>query len=218
MFVLAFVYGGVHAAGPGHGKTIAMTYVLTSGGSYRSGAFLGAMIALTHAGSAIMLVFLLQVVLDVSISRNMDSAIRITQIVSYALICLIGLYILMSSIKAWHKKEQNKDINRQEAIINSPLSAAITIGMVPCPGVIMILLFCLALGQSLLGFLLCCMVSIGMALTITLAVGISLSAKKLVFQLPTWGRDRQIYTEYILHCLSGVVLAIIGGLLLLASW
>ena len=218
LFLLAFAYGAVHAAGPGHGKAIAMTYTLAKGRSYGSGLLLGMMIALIHAGSAILLVFLLRVVLEKTISTSLTTITRITQIVSYGMICSIGLYICISSISSWFRKKQNEcNIEKSGTAIESPLTAAIAIGIVPCPGVIMILLFCLSLEQSTLGFLLCCAVSIGMALTITFSVWLSLAGKKLTLHISVAGKNRFMHAEQALHCLSGVALASVGGLLLAAS-
>ena len=215
IFLLAFAYGIIHAAGPGHGKGIAMAYTLAQGRSYGTGLLLGSLIALIHTGSAILLVVALRFALEQTIANNLDSISHITQIVSYGMITLIGFFILLTSLPDWCSKKpgqqtvDNKTIYR---IAHNPFTAALAIGVVPCPGVIMILLFCLSLEQMVLGLLLAFSVSCGMAFTITAAVWISLTGKKAVFQLSNKWKPGLYYVDCFLHSFSGLLLTIIGGI------
>lgn len=216
LFLLAFGYGAIHAAGPGHGKGIAMTYAMAKGRTFRSGASLGALIAAVHAGSAILLVSLIQLILHKNVAASMSSVNQKAQITSYGLLTLIGIILLVSSVYEWFEKEEcgKTSINKLKKAGNNPLVAALAIGLVPCPGVIMILLFCLSLGQLLLGILLGITVSLGMALTITAAVWISLAGKNTaLFAAARWERTFS-FLEKSLHTLSAFILTIIGTLFL----
>ncbi len=214
LFLLAFGYGAIHAAGPGHGKGIAMTYAMGKGRTFRSGATLGVLIAAVHAGSAIVLVFFLQLILHKNVLTNVSSVSQKAQIVSYGLLTLIGLILLAGSLYEWFEKEEQTSEGRLHTAGNNPFIAALAIGLVPCPGVIMILLFCLSLQQLFLGILLGIAVSFGMALTITAAVWISLAGKKTA--LCATGRWQKIFSflEKALHTLSALLLTIIGVLFL----
>lgn len=220
LFLLAFTYGSIHAAGPGHGKGIAMAYVLAQGRSYSTGILLGSLIALVHAGSAILLVIILRFALERALSSNLDAVSHITQIVSYGLITLIGFIIFLTSLPDWFNKKtaypaENK--NKIYKIASNPFTAALAIGVVPCPGVIMILLFCLSLEQMVLGLLLAFIVSCGMALTITVAVWVSVAGKKAALHVSSkWGSGLS-YADRFLHSFSGLLLTAIGGIFLAAS-
>lgn len=216
LFLLAFGYGAIHAAGPGHGKGIAMTYAMAKGRTFRSGASLGALIAAVHAGSAILRVSLLQLILHQNVAASMSSVNHKAQITSYGLLTLIGIILLVSSVCEWFEKEDSgqPSINKLKKAGNNPLVAALAIGLVPCPGVIMILLFCLSLNQLVLGILLGITVSLGMALTITTAVWISLAGKKTaLLATARWERTLS-FLEKTLHTLSALLLTVIGGLFL----
>jgi nickel/cobalt exporter len=52
---LALVFGTVHALMPGHGKTVLVSY-LGQPGRWRDGLATGAILALTHVGTAVILV------------------------------------------------------------------------------------------------------------------------------------------------------------------
>jgi ABC-type nickel/cobalt efflux system permease component RcnA len=220
LFLLAFAYGIIHAAGPGHGKGIAMAYALTQGRSCGAGLLLGALIAVIHAGSAILLVIVLRFTLEKSISTNLASVSQATQVVSYSLITLIGIIVLVRSLAAWFRKGQ-KDADSQQGpsglVTKNPLTAACAIGLVPCPGVIMILLFCLSLDQMILGLLLGMMVSLGMAITITLAVWLSLAGKNITLRCSRRWENSASYFEKGLDTFSGLLLTTLGGIFLAAT-
>jgi len=219
LFLLSFFYGVVHAAGPGHGKAIAMSYTLAEGKGYRSGLLLGTMIAIIHAGSAIVIIVSLRFLLEKSINTNLDTATQATQFFSYGLIVLIGLYLFWTRFFSLIKGTafQNKEYVGHRHIAN-PFTAALAIGLIPCPGVIMILLFCLSLEQFFLGVLLSMAVSLGMALTISVSVWICITGKK--FTLLVTGNTQQgfYYTEHVLSCISGLLLILLGGVFLAASF
>lgn len=220
LFLIALAYGAIHAAGPGHGKAVAMTYALAHGRSYGAGFLLGGLIALIHAGSAVLLVFMLRLVLAQSTSGSLDSISQTTQVVSYGLITLIGLFLFISSIPEWFNKADDSNTTKpkqRSRIVQSPLAAAFAIGIVPCPGIIMILLFCLSLDQMVLGFLLAIALSIGMAITITLAVCFSLAGKRLTLRVSSRWQDGISYAERALHSASGLLLTCISGLFLTAA-
>lgn len=215
IFLLAFSYGAVHAAGPGHGKGIAMTYSLGKGRTFRSGFMLGSLIATVHAGSAILLVLLLQLILHQNVTTSLDSVTQKTQIVSYGLLTLIGAVLLIASLFEWFEKEEHSSSpGRMQKAGNNPLIAALAIGIIPCPGVIMILLFCLSLDQLILGILLGIAVSLGMALTITFAVWLSLAGKKTALAATSRWEKTFNFVEKFIHTFSALLLTSIGMLFL----
>lgn len=218
LFLLSFLYGVIHAAGPGHGKGIAVAYTLSKGSSFTSGLTLGSLIALFHAGSAIALVLLLQVIFHKSITSNLDAVTQKSQLISYALLTLIGLLFLISSLREWFEKEEpSKTQNHISKTFTNPVSAALAIGIVPCPGVIMILLFCLSLGQMTLGVLLGITVSFGMALTITTAVWISIAGKNFFFSATPHWKTTFGFLEKFLHTTSALLLTSMGAFLFYVS-
>lgn len=215
LFGLVLLYGIVHAAGPGHGKAVAMSYALARGRSYSADLILGALISLTHAGSAVLLVFVLRVVLHKSIGGDMERVTRITELASSALIICIGCVILGTSIAAvvLTRPDPEDDEKCQcGRLMSNPLMAALSIGMVPCPGVIVILLFCMSLDQFLLGLLLAFTVSVGMAITITLSVWLIQAGRQVTLQLSARQTGALKLIERLLRILAGLALIALGGM------
>ena len=95
---LALMFGTVHALMPGHGKTVLISYHLGRPGRWREGLASGAILALTHVGTAVILVLVGVAV----ISRAFASGGRTQnfEIASAVLITLIGLFLLWQALRA----------------------------------------------------------------------------------------------------------------------
>ena len=68
---ICFVYGLIHALGPGHGKLIAISYFLSRRATPVKGVFMGGLIALLHAGSATAIVLIVYITLKSSYLSSM---------------------------------------------------------------------------------------------------------------------------------------------------
>lgn len=90
---LSFLYGVLHAAGPGHGKVVITSYLVATRQTMRRGVILSFASALVQAATAIALVALLTIALRAT-SMAMNRATGIVEIASYALISLIGLRLV----------------------------------------------------------------------------------------------------------------------------
>ncbi len=219
LIIIAFAYGLLHAAGPGHGKAVAMSYLISHGNKLGRGILVGNLIALFHGLSAVGLVLALNFVLQKGVSSPMESVTRTTQIVSYSLIALLGTGLLVKSLILWSRRrnvgraKQNGDSEKGR---RNPLVMAIAVGMVPCPGVVLVLLFCLSLNALSLGLLLAFSLTLGMAATIS-AVGVAVIAGKNLTFKSIDGRHRltkiiEQGTEIV-----GALMVTVLGLIFLAA-
>lgn len=96
---LSFLYGILHAAGPGHGKAVISSYMIANETALRRGIFLSFISSILQAISAIILVGLAWFVLrGTSISMGMTG--RYMEIASYVLVILCGIYILIRKFRA----------------------------------------------------------------------------------------------------------------------
>jgi ABC-type nickel/cobalt efflux system permease component RcnA len=94
---LAFLYGVLHAIGPGHGKAVVASYFVANRARWTGGIAMGSLISLIQGATAIVLVGLLAVVLQ---WRQLDVLNRATlvEFVSYGLIALLGIVMLWRGI------------------------------------------------------------------------------------------------------------------------
>ncbi len=90
---LSFLYGIFHAAGPGHGKAVISSYVVANHETWRRGVVLSFASALLQAFVAVAFVGIAAWVFNATMA-TMCTSERYIEIVSYALIALIGLRLV----------------------------------------------------------------------------------------------------------------------------
>ncbi|MCR6635121.1 DUF1007 family protein [Devosia sp.] len=113
---LSFLYGVFHAAGPGHGKVVISSYVLANERQLRQGIALSALSALLQSLVAIGFVLVLAGVLQMT-STAMGDAAHWVGVLSYALVALLGLWLIARKIFGWghhhhhhHEEPAKRDI------------------------------------------------------------------------------------------------------------
>ena len=98
---LSFLYGILHAVGPGHGKTVISSYVVANEETARRGVILSFIAAGVQAMTAVVLVSVLLFGLNAS-GLQINAWSNQLESVSYALIALVGLYLLTTQLlKLW---------------------------------------------------------------------------------------------------------------------
>ena len=90
---ISFLYGIFHAAGPGHGKAVISSYLVANDETWRRGIVLSFASAILQAVTAIAIVGIAAAMLGAT-AKAMGNTVRVIEIVSYALIVLIGLRLL----------------------------------------------------------------------------------------------------------------------------
>ena len=213
---IAFLYGAIHAAGPGHGKVVAMSYMLSHRATIRGGMLFGTSFALIHAASGVVGVLGLRYIIRQSVSDTLVSVTSITQIISFGLITLLGLGILVRHGRAVFsasmpaESDQPAGENQKSAI-----PWAVAAGLVPCPAVVMVMLFCLSMDVLMLGLLLSACISIGMATTLTGVAVIVVTGKTGVLKIVSEKAINK--AECIIGSLSGTAIFIFGVIFLLTA-
>ena len=96
----SFVYGVLHAAGPGHGKAVLASYMVANRRALRRGIVLSFLAALLQALVAIALVTVLSMVLHVTAAGMRDAATMIERL-SYGGIALLGAWLVWRKASAF---------------------------------------------------------------------------------------------------------------------
>jgi nickel/cobalt exporter len=112
LLALSFLYGVVHAAGPGHGKAVVSSYLLATRQTLRNGILLAFVASLAQAGGAIALILVASLVLHMT-SVSITSASFYFEIVSDALIAMLGCWLVWSKIirPTWTPKLKFGSVN-----------------------------------------------------------------------------------------------------------
>jgi len=214
LILAAVLYGIIHAAGPGHGKAIALSYVLTQKPSYRQGLIFSNTVALFHGISGIIFVFFIRFITHSSIMGNLDQYTNITQIISYSIISFIGAVLFLYSFYKIVKK------NRTTSSINSKLNSVVpaaVIGCIPCPGVIVVMLFALSMDLMVLSLVLGIAISIGMAFTVSIVIALAISGKFALHIANEKRKKQAVNFEALFELFAGLLLMILGLLFLGAT-
>ncbi|MEA3229166.1 MAG: cytochrome c biogenesis protein CcdA [Campylobacterota bacterium] len=202
---VAFIYGLVHAIGPGHGKALVALYFTSNKSDYKKAFKMGYMISIIHAFSALIFTFGIFFILKTMFRQNFNQLSDIAMQISAVMIISVGLYLIYETFKG--RKEREKSLQKSD---KSEYGVAFSAGIVPCPGVMTIVLFCIVLGHYTLGVLAAIAMSIGMGLTISLAgiFSIALNKKSSSFI------DKK---GYILEMIGGSLIFLLGLFLLFGT-
>ncbi|MGO9703382.1 MAG: nickel/cobalt transporter [Xanthobacteraceae bacterium] len=282
---ISFAYGIFHAAGPGHGKAVISSYLLANEETWRRGIVLSFAAALLQALTAIVLVAVVAVLIGAT-AKMMGDTVRVIEVVSYALIVLLGarlfwvkgrgflhaLYAIRSGSEltatpsaadhdhhaheghahcdhATHAHDEHahhaqhhehnhahphvRDHDDEESVLpwghaHGPepeelagaggwrrgLSAIIAVGLRPCSGAIIVLVFALAQGLFWAGIASTFVMGIGTAITVAAIATLAVAAKTAAKRFAT---TRAGYGTLALRGIevgAALLIMVFGGLLL----
>jgi ABC-type nickel/cobalt efflux system permease component RcnA len=192
LLLVSFAYGVFHAAGPGHGKAVISAYVLSSGETVRRGVAVSFAAAFVQAASAIVIVTVAAVLFRVT-ARSMTVATEWVEIASYALITLVGAWLLWSKLFGGghhhHHHHGGAHDHHGDGSASDRTgwrgawSAIVAVGVRPCSGAIIILVFALAQGLFVAGVAATLVMALGTGLTVALLATLAVSARGLALRL-----------------------------------
>ncbi len=197
---IAFLYGLIHAAGPGHGKSIVGFYFSGNNNdkkSYKNAFEMGYMISIVHTISALITTFGLYFILKTMFYKNFRETYDNIMHISAIMIIVVGFYIIYEAYKHKQSCETIEQKNRSKYMV------ALSAGVVPCPGVMTIVLFSVIQHKYILGILSAISMSIGMGFTISIA-----GILGILFSKQTTKFTKKV--GYILQMFSGVIIIALG--------
>lgn len=249
---LSFAYGVFHAAGPGHGKAVISSYLVANDETWRRGVVLSFASALLQAVVAVAIVGIAAVLLGMTGSA-MGETVRWIEIVSYALIALIGARLLwvkggalLRALRASphdhhheHDHHHHEHHNYGDACghdhasawghahgpepqdLAGPggwwrgLSAIVAVGLRPCSGAIIVLVFALAQGIFLTGIVATLAMGLGTALTVTAIAVLAVGGRGLASRLAKTKPGIGMILLRVLETVAAALVLAFGVLLLL---
>jgi ABC-type nickel/cobalt efflux system permease component RcnA len=213
---LSFLYGVVHAVGPGHGKMVISSYVVANEETVRRGVVISFIAAALQALSAIVLVGILAFALNSS-GLEINAWSNLLETVSYALITLVGAWLLATQLirlyRGWqesharaahghhdhhhHHAHYHHDHAEGEAcnhIVDARdlagpfdwrkmLAVVFSVGIRPCTGAILVLIFALTQGMFWAGVAATFAMAIGTAITVAALATLALGSRELALRL-----------------------------------
>ena len=177
---VAFLYGMVHALGPGHGKFVIMSYFMGREVFVLRGLVMAAQMAVVHVIAAVVIVWVADILLKTSLGIGLADVPGV-RAGSFLIIAAIGVYMLYQAVRGsrghTHTHDHSHDHHHHGHSHDHAHGAshateggliALAVGMVPCPGAVLVMLYAIANDMIYPGFLLVAAMSAGIGLTIAI--------------------------------------------------
>jgi ABC-type nickel/cobalt efflux system permease component RcnA len=226
--VFAFLYGAFHAAGPGHGKAVVVSYFLSRHARVLRGFLMGAQISFFHVLSAIAIIAVAHFVLTGFYGAQLAEAPEI-KYASYGLIVAIGTFMLLQKLTGWfqhshahHHHPHHDDEVEDHLHLHQHHGRAQTtvlsfvVGLVPCSGSILIMVYALANGILLQGLVMTIFIAVGMTLTMAALGMVAIIARDRVLQLMDDRNTPYKVLRHGLEILGPLFIVGVGGILLIS--
>jgi len=213
--ILSFVYGVIHALGPGHGKSIVFSYFLSRPGRYVHGVLMGNLITFIHVFSAVTIVLGFYLALKTTGLSSFEDASGILEKVSYAFLMVLGLFLIAykvhelraGTLTDWQKYQTTETDCRHLALV------AVATGVVPCPGAALVLLFTITLDILVPGLIAMVCIALGMGVTTTLFALFSIASRNTIFRVTAQRQKIFVLASTALSLLGACAITVIGSLL-----
>lgn len=200
---VSFLYGVFHAAGPGHGKAVISSYIVATGDTVRRGVVLAGLSSLIQALTAIALVGFLAALIGTT-ARTMSQVVNWVEILAYGLIVAIGIRLLwqkgrafLARLGAWRDGRAMAGTGCDDTCAHLPaaeqvarvhswreaLAIIVSVGLRPCTGAVLVLVFALSQGIVHAGILATFAMAAGTALTVAVIAAFASGAKALALRL-----------------------------------
>ncbi len=235
LMLLSFGYGVFHAAGPGHGKAVISAWLLATDNDLRRGVLIALLSALIQALTAIAIVsaLLLLVAGAGAVARDVAGYLESA---SYALIGSMGLYLIWTAFRPHaheaahdhhhhhHHDEQCGHAHVPEArqvkgewSLAKAFSLSFAVGIRPCTGAILVLIFANALGLYWAGIASTFAMAAGTFLTVTAIAAVAVYSRQLAMRLARRGDRWPGLLASGLRIGGGLAIALLGGMLFVGS-
>jgi ABC-type nickel/cobalt efflux system permease component RcnA len=219
LFLLSFLYGVFHAVGPGHGKVVTTAYLATRNARFRHALLMCGANALAQSLTAIVLVGGFAVVVDLGSEWILGKSIWLEHL-SYGLIAAVGGVMLLGALTGREHRHGGEELPRANAgtpTLRELLATAAAVGIRPCSGAILVLLFTLANHVFLVGVLATLLMGLGVALTLSVMGAATVGARVAIGSLVSGHSRLGHVAARAMSIGAGALLLLLGLLLLFAS-
>ena len=225
LLFFAYLYGVVHAMGPGHGKTLVASYFLSNERSYAKAFFISLAIGVVHTFSAFILTIVIYYLVNTFLAQFLDDTVFYTTKIAALIMISIAVYLLYKKYRLYKQMSQ-KDRAPQFSFGTSPIHVStcgcgsckvdknstdialiISAGIIPCPGTTTLFIFAISTGLYYAGFISALVMSLGMSSVIFVSALLSTFVREKALA----SSDRlKKYLEFA----SLALIFILGGVLL----
>ncbi|QIT54779.1 nickel/cobalt transporter [Aquisalimonas sp. 2447] len=235
---LCFLYGLFHAAGPGHGKAVISTYLLTHRTRVLQGVALSTAASLLQGATAVVLVLALVHVAG-WLSRDVMQQSVSMELVSFGLIAGLGGFLMArAGRQLWRTHGTGRLTGADAHHAGSghccgghhvapdageggrvwPAAATVlAVGARPCTGAILVLVAANLLGLWFVGVAAVAAMSLGTALAVAVLACIAVYARGWAGRIASARTGRWRYAGDVVAFTGGAIICLLGMLLLVTA-
>jgi ABC-type nickel/cobalt efflux system permease component RcnA/ABC-type uncharacterized transport system substrate-binding protein len=240
---LAFGYGVLHAAGPGHGKVVIASYLLATRETLARGVLISFVSALAQGVVAIAIVGVFALALQAT-SAVMTRVAGIAEIASYGIVALVGAWLLARKLMAFlpaprpaaslsaaaaapaphvHGPDCGHVHAPDPRLLSGPFdlktaaAATLAVGLRPCTGALLVLVFAMAQGVFGAGLAAVLAMSLGTGATVAALATIAVLFKGLAVRLAARRERWQVALSQGIEVLGALVVLLFGVVLFTAA-
>lgn len=174
ILLFSFIYGFLHAAGPGHGKMLTSAYFTANGGNYIKALSFSLKVGFLHVVGAFLLVFVMFFLLREFSTLYTKNISALTTKISAIIIICIAIYLFYIKVKnlkqkfkiKWHEKDCGcpscKALEKKPKTYTQWFVASCA-ALVPCPGTILVFVLAFELGSYFMAFVSAVFMAFGMS-------------------------------------------------------
>jgi len=263
---ISFLYGIVHAAGPGHGKVVISSYLVANEARVRRGVLIAFISAFAQAVVAVAIIGLMAVVLNMT-SMAITSTAKLFEAGSFALVAALGIYLTWrKGCAAWatlkggdphahhhhghahahehahhdHAAHAHRDLDpahvhfaeaesavHDHAHVPDPATlkpgfsgaaaAVASVGMRPCSGALVVLVFALSQGIFWAGVASTFVMALGTAITVSALAALAVGAKGIAQRFARSDDRGGAQVMIAVELLAAIAITLMGAVLFVGS-
>lgn len=183
---IAFLYGIIHAAGPGHRKTIVFSLYIARKSPWYEPLLTGILLAILHGGCAIILMLIFKGISG-SISANTNAYTIYMEGFSYLIIIVVALFLIVKESIEFSKSSKENQLPNETQVVKKQnntfgdLVPFLISGIYPCPGAILVLVLSFTLDILGAGIAAVSFMSLGMSIPIIISAYLAWFGRKGLF-------------------------------------
>lgn len=241
MVMVSFLYGVFHAAGPGHGKAVIATYLLTHENHVRRGVWLAFASAMLQGAVAVIIVCGL-VLAAQWLPYGRQDAVSWSERLSFAMLAGMGALFVWQAmrglLRGGHGRDHDHDGHHHDDHVHGPhcnhgptpqqiaevrgiggtIGILFSVGLRPCSGAILVLALANALGLVWAGIASVLAMSLGTALTVAVLALLAVKARGLAASLFGGQSPGYLWVGRTVALAGGLAIFVIGASLLKESF
>jgi nickel/cobalt transporter (NicO) family protein len=235
LIAASFVYGVLHAAGPGHGKAVLSAYLLTQRAAVRRGVGLAFAASFCQGLVALAIVYGLVFLTGLVMSET-QAVIRWVERASYALVVAIGVWLVWRALpglvdpvrtaaedhchdghRHQHGHAPFPAADERNGLLAMP-ALVLSIGLRPCSGAVIVLVFAQSVGVPWAGVAAVAAISLGTGLAVATLAFLAVNVRDWAGRMSWLESQAAIRFACGIGLLGGLAIGGVGLSLLSASF